>query len=200
MTTVGRHRVLVVDYDPAWPDVFESLRQNVWPVIRDVAASVEHVGSTAVPGLAAKPVIDMDVIVASPDRVLEAIARLSVLGYVHQGNLGIEHREAFRSPEGLPAHHLYVCLEGSAALENHLALRDFLRRNSTAVADYGRLKKKLASRFPSDMDSYTAGKTDYILGMLRSAGIPESRLQAIRDANRQVESAVTALLALRRPV
>lgn len=184
MTTVSRRRVLVVDYDPSWPDVFESLRQSVWPAIRDMASSVEHVGSTAVPGLAAKPVIDMDVIVASRDRVPEAIMRLKALGYVHQGNLGIEDREAFRSPESLPAHHLYVCLQGSAALENHLALRDFLRCNPAAATEYGRLKRELASRFPSDMDSYIAGKADYILAVLRSAGIPEPRLQAIRDANR----------------
>lgn len=183
MTTVSR-KVLVVDYDPSWPELFDSLRQSVWPAIRDVASSVEHVGSTAVPGLAAKPVIDMDVIVASRDRVPDAIVRLKTLGYVHRGNLGIEDREAFGAPESLPPHHLYVCLQGSAALENHLVLRDFLRRTPSAAAEYGRLKKELAARFPSNMDSYIAGKTDYIVAVLRSAGLPESRLQAITEANR----------------
>ena len=82
--------------------------------------SVEHVGSTAVPGLAAKPIIDMDVVVAAPDNLSEAIERLATLGYVHRGNLGIDDREAFDSPQGLPAHHLYLCLGESAALANHL--------------------------------------------------------------------------------
>lgn len=176
--------VRVVDYDPSWPDTFEALRRNVWLAVCDLALSVEHVGSTAVPGLPAKPIIDMDVIVASHDGVSEVIARLGPLGYVHKGNLGIAGREAFGSPEALPAHHLYVCVQGSVPLANHLALRDFLRRDPTAVMEYGRLKKQLASRFPDDIDSYIAGKTDYIIGVLRNAGVPEPGLEAIRDANR----------------
>ncbi len=145
--------------------------------------SVEHVGSTAVPGLAAKPIIDMDVVVASSDKLPEAIERLASLGYVHRGNLGIDGREAFDSPRGLPAHHLYVCLRESAALANHLALRDFLRHDSVAVAEYGRIKRQLAERFPNDIDGYVAGKTDFILTVLRGAGFPETVLRAIRDAN-----------------
>ena len=102
---------------------------------------------------------------------------------MHHGNLGIEDREAFGAPQGLPAHHLYVCPEGSAALANHLALRDFLRRNSVAVVEYGRIKKQLAARFPNDMESYITGKTDFILTVLRNAGFRESVLRTIRDAN-----------------
>ena len=181
--TENPRRVLVVDYDPSWPDVFESLRQPVWAAVQDVAVSVEHVGSTAVPGLAAKPIIDMDVVVASPDNMPEAIERLATLGYVHRGNLGIEDREAFESPQRLPAHHLYACPQGGAALANHLALRDFLRRDAAAVATYGRIKKQLAARFPADIDRYIAGKTDFILTVLRNAGFAESVLRTIREAN-----------------
>lgn len=180
----NRRRVLVVDYDPSWPDKFEELRQTVWSVVHDVALSIEHVGSTAVPGLAAKPIIDMDVIVPSREQVSAAIARLSALGYAHRGNLGIGEREAFTSPVQLPAHNLYVCLQGSLALANHLVLRDFLRRNPAAAAEYGRLKKELSARFPTDIDSYIAGKTACILTMLRKSGFAESALQIIEDANR----------------
>lgn len=179
----NRPRVLVVDYDPSWPDTFEAFRGRVWTAVCDIALSVEHVGSTAVPGLAAKPVIDMDVIVTSRDHVPQAIERLAELGYVHRGNLGIEEREAFIPPSVGAAHNLYVCLQGSIALANHLALRDFLRRNPAACAEYGRLKKQLASEFPHDVDGYTVGKTDYILRLLRNAGIAEPLLQAISDAN-----------------
>lgn len=181
--TENRRRVLVVDYDPSWPRIFEVLRRPVWAAVRDVAVSVEHVGSTAVPGLAAKPIIDMDVVVAPSDNLPKAIERLAPLGYVHRGNLGVDGREAFDSPQGLPAHHLYVCLGESAALANHLALRDFLRRDSVAVAQYSRIKRQLAERFPDDIDSYIAGKTDFILTVLRKAGFPESVLSAIREAN-----------------
>ena len=176
-------RVLVVNYDPSWPETFEALRRNVWPTVRDIAVSVEHVGSTAVPGLAAKPVIDMDIIVTSRDKVPQAIERLAELGYVHRGNLGIEDREAFIPPPDWAPHNPYVCLQGSIALANHLALRDFLRRNPAAAAEYGRLKKQLASEFPDDVDNYTAGKTDYILSVLRNTGIAEPLLEEIRGAN-----------------
>jgi len=174
---------MVVDYDPSWPAIFEGLRRPVWAAVRDVAVSVEHVGSTAVPGLAAKPIIDMDVVALSPDNMSEVIERLATLGYVHRGNLGIEDREAFDAPHGLPAHHLYLCLQGSAALANHLTLRDFLRRDPMAVTEYARIKKQLAERFPDDIESYVAGKTDFILTVLRNAGFPQSVLRTIRDAN-----------------
>lgn len=175
--------MIVVDYETSWPDTFEALRRPVWAALQDVAVSVEHVGSTAVPGLAAKPIIDMDVVVASSDNVSAAIEKLAILGYVHRGNLGIADREAFESPQGLPAHHLYVCLQGSAALANHLALRDFLRRDSAAAAEYGRIKKQLAARFPADIDRYIDGKTDFILTVLRNTGFTESALRTIRVAN-----------------
>src|SRR5690348_9299056 len=97
--------VIVVDYDPNWPQLFESLRSAVWAVVADIAISIEHVGSTAVPGLTAKPVIDMDVIV--PDReVSAAITRLAGLGYEHQGDIGVAWREAFRRPRNSPPHNL----------------------------------------------------------------------------------------------
>jgi GrpB-like predicted nucleotidyltransferase (UPF0157 family) len=90
--------IVVVDYDPTWPDAFELVRSTVWPVVRDVALAIEHVGSTSVPGLAAKPIIDISVVLRADADLAPAIERLATVGYSHQGNLGIEKREAFRSP------------------------------------------------------------------------------------------------------
>jgi GrpB-like predicted nucleotidyltransferase (UPF0157 family) len=176
--------VTVVDYDPAWPTQFEELRSRILRAVGSVAMSVEHVGSTSVPGLAAKPIIDIDVVVASAIDVTLAIGRLATLGYAHLGNLGIEGREAFASPSGLPTHHLYVCVRGSTALENHLAIREHLRRHPAAAATYGMLKKRLAEHFPTNEDKYTEGKTDFLLRVLREAGFPDSVLTSISDANR----------------
>jgi GrpB-like predicted nucleotidyltransferase (UPF0157 family) len=162
--------IVVVDYDPSWPLTFGSLRAPLWDAVRDVALAVEHVGSTAVPGLAAKPIIDIDVIVSARAETRAAVDRLAAVGYVHQGNLGIEGREAFESPAGLPAHHLYVCVQGSAALINHLTLRDYLRGHPDRATAYGQLKKQLAAQFPTDIDRYVAGKTDFVLAALRAAG------------------------------
>jgi GrpB-like predicted nucleotidyltransferase (UPF0157 family) len=177
--------VVVVEYDSAWPELFQQLRAPVWSVVRDVALSLEHVGSTAVPGLAAKPIIDMSVIVASDREVPLAIARLATLGYMHLGTLGIEGREAFRRPDGSPPHNLYVCPQGSLGVQNQLAVRDYLRAHPEMARAYGELKMRLAHEFPQDIDSYVAGKTDLILGILREQGLSAERLEAIERANRK---------------
>jgi GrpB-like predicted nucleotidyltransferase (UPF0157 family) len=127
--------------------------------------------------------VDMDVILPSRADLPAAIEKLASLGYVHRGDLGIAEREAFDNPAHLPAHNLYACVQGSVALANHLALRDYLRRNPNAVAAYGQLKKQLASRFPTDMDSYIAGKTEFILQILEREDFSKTALRQIRDAN-----------------
>jgi GrpB-like predicted nucleotidyltransferase (UPF0157 family) len=183
MTRSSQRKIIVVEYDSTWPSTFATLQAPISEALRGIALSVEHVGSTSVPGLAAKPIIDMDVVVPSRAELPVAIERLASLGYVHCGDLGIEDREAFESPAHLAPHHLYVCVQGCAALRNHLAIRDHLRRNPAAAAAYGRLKKELASNYPSDIESYVAGKTDFLVDILQGTGFPDSTLRAIRAAN-----------------
>ena len=178
-------RIEVVDYDRGWPVTFESLRSILWPALADVASSIEHVGSTSVPGLAAKPIIDISIVVPDSSDVPLGIERLATLGYVHQGDLGLKGREAFAHPDGLPRHHLYLCPRDSVALANHLALRDYLRTHPEAVREYGELKKRLAQRFPDDIDSYIDGKTTMLVSMLRATGFPEDQLRQIERANRK---------------
>jgi GrpB-like predicted nucleotidyltransferase (UPF0157 family) len=167
-------KILVVEYDRAWPVAFAALRAPIEEALRGVALVIEHVGSTAVPGLAAKPIIDIDAVVPSPAEIPMAIDRLASMGYVHSGNLGIEGREAFESPAALPAHHLYLCVKGGSALANHLAVRDYLRRDPATAAEYGRLKMRLAEQFPHDIESYMAAKTDFLAAILRTAGVAVS--------------------------
>ncbi|MGD1898211.1 MAG: GrpB family protein [Phormidesmis sp.] len=174
----------VVDYTIAWPKTFESLKSFVWPALKDIAISIEHVGSTSVPDLAAKPIIDMDVIIPANQPVSSAIARLAPLGYIHRGNLGILGRDAFTAPTHLPAHHLYVCLQGSLGLQNHLAVRDYLRSHPQVAKTYSELKKSLAQQFPHDIDRYIAGKTDFLLNILRQCDFSSSDRQAIESINR----------------
>lgn len=176
--------IVIVDYDSAWPEIFERLRAKIQAAVDDAALSIEHVGSTAVPGLAAKPVIDIDVVVADRERVVTAIERLATIGYVHRGNLGIEGREAFSIPAGVPAHHLYVCPQGNLALRNHLAVRNFLRAKPDTARAYGALKKRLAAMFPDDIDKYIAGKTEFLIDLLRQSELTERELEQITRANR----------------
>ena len=124
--------------------------------------AIEHIGSTAVPGLAAKPIIDFDVVIASPSDLSEAIRLLGRIGYVHEGDLGIAGREAFLSPPGGPAHHLYVLSAGATELRRHLEFRDALRADEVLRVKYTALKRSLAQAHQHDRASYTAGKSAFI--------------------------------------
>jgi GrpB-like predicted nucleotidyltransferase (UPF0157 family) len=177
--------VIVVDYDEEWPRRFNMLRERIWPVVADIALRIEHVGSTSVPGLAAKPIIDMTVVVARRADVGPAIARLAALGYVHRGNLGIEDRDAFDHPSDLARHNLYLCPEGTIGVVNQVTVRDYLRAHPGVAREYGELKKQLAAQFPTDIDSYVFGKTDFVLEVLRRAGLSDEQLAAIEGVNRK---------------
>jgi len=137
--------IFIVDYDPAWPLEFETLRDRAAAALGDIAIAIEHIGSTAVPGLAAKSVIDL-VIVVEADDVQGAIERLSAIGYVHCGNLGVEGREAFAVPEGERPHHLYVSPIDSEELRAQLAFRERLRESRELATEYEALKRDLAAR------------------------------------------------------
>ncbi len=176
-------RIEVRPYDPEWSRSFERIRAHVWPAVQHAAMSMEHVGSTSVPGLCAKPVLDICIVVASRRDLPHVVKALAKSGYVHRGDLGVPDREAFRPPATLPKHHLYASPRGSLSLKNQLGLRDYLRANSEAARDYGTLKETLAAQFPDDMDSYVAGKTEFILGILRQAGLTDEELEAIRRIN-----------------
>lgn len=176
--------IQVVDYHREWPNLFQQVRERVWPSIRDFAIAIEHVGSTSVPGLAAKPVLDIDVVIPSREIQL-AITRLSSLGYSHRGDLGIEDREAFTAPGDGPAHHLYICPSESVALLNHLTLRDHLRAHPSDIDKYSALKNRLAEECSGDINSYVEGKTGFIPAVLARHGFSAERLESIRRANRR---------------
>ncbi len=169
--------VLIVPYDPTWPAAFETLRASLLETFagaEDLRVRVEHVGSTSVPGLLAKPIIDIDVVVASEDGVARAIGALGRAGYEHQGDLGIPGREAFRAPsDGGPARHLYVVVDGNRPYRDHVDLRDYLRTHPAEAREYATLKAALAARFPTDgpedREAYTDAKADFIQGVLAAA-------------------------------
>ncbi|HEX4125858.1 MAG TPA: GrpB family protein, partial [Tepidisphaeraceae bacterium] len=167
-------QVIIVEYDRAWPAAFEEFRRRLWPAIADAAESIEHVGSTAVPGLAAKPIIDMTIVVPAPAAMTTVIDRLAGLGYRHQGDRGMAGREAFDNPPGAPAHHLYAAVRGNLGLRNHQAIRDHLRRHPAAARAYGELKKELAARFPNDINAYIEGKTRFLSKILAQEGLTQA--------------------------
>lgn len=139
--------VVVLPYDEKWKRDFIAIKDELTEALGDMAITIEHVGSTSVEGLAAKPIIDIDVVVKE-DQVDDAISALAEVRYIHEGNLGIPGREAFtyEGKEHLQQHHLYVCLENSAELKRHLAFRDYLRKHAEAVNEYSKVKIEASSR------------------------------------------------------
>ena len=166
-------RVVVVPYDAAWVRGFERIAAELRPALGDLALAIEHVGSTSVPGLSAKPIIDIDVVIEDPSRLDAAIAALAAVGYRHEGDLGIPGREAFKyeGKDHLPRHHLYVCPRDSAELRRHLAFRDYLRAHPEAAREYGRIKAEGAALYPEDIEGYIAHKAPFIERIYREAGI-----------------------------
>ena len=154
--------IVIVEYNPAWPSEFTRFRDRAEAALGDVAIAIEHVGSTAVPGLPAKDLIDMVVVVESDEDVIEATRRLEAIGYQARGNLGVEGREAFWWPEGEKRHHLYVSPTTSAELQAQVAFRDRLRTDPEVASAYVALKRELAERYRDDRLAYTEAKTEFI--------------------------------------
>ena len=168
-TAADSSPVIVAEYDEQWPRLFEQIAQPVRDAVADLGAAVEHVGSTAVPGLAAKPIIDVDVVVRSAGDVPTVIERLRELGYVYQGDKGIRGREAFMWPRGATRHHLYLVVAGSQPHADHVRFRDYLRRHPEVAREYAALKIGLAARYRDDRLGYTTAKTAFITEVMRAA-------------------------------
>jgi GrpB-like predicted nucleotidyltransferase (UPF0157 family) len=173
-TSIPRRPLVVTEYDPAWPELFERTAEPIRSAFAELGAAIEHVGSTAVPGLAAKPVIDLDVVVPRAANVPEAIELLRALGYVYQGNKGIAGREAFLWPRGARPHHVYVVVAGSDPHVSHLRFRDHLRRHPEAAREYAALKRTLAARYAADAAGYTEAKTEFVERILAAAAAGSS--------------------------
>ena len=159
--------VIVEDYDPSWPQLFEMLRSRLFSILNELAINIEHVGSTAVPGLAAKPIIDIDVLLRSSIDLPVVIRKLAELGYEHKGDLGVSGREAFRANAASVQHHLYVCPPGSREYDRHLAFRNYLRAHAADANAYALLKRELASKFGSDRDGYNQAKSEFVHRILQ---------------------------------
>ena len=157
----------VVDYDSKWVNDFNQIKGEIEEALKDLVLVVEHVGSTSVPLLAAKPIIDLDVVIDRKD-LKEVIFLLEKHGYIYEGDLGLKDREAFRyeGKEHLRTHHLYVCPQDSKELKRHLAFRNYLRKHPNTVKEYGKIKKEAAKLYPNDIEKIVSeegfGINDYI--------------------------------------
>jgi GrpB-like predicted nucleotidyltransferase (UPF0157 family) len=164
---------LVQEYDERWPGDFRRIAETLESELDGLFLRIEHVGSTAIPGMTAKPIIDL-VVVIEPDRFDDVARALVEFGFRHDGDRGIPGREAFRPVQATPAaalprQHLYVCPKGNRSLEEQVAFRDYLRRHPDEVRRLSAHKRALCIEHGDDKDLYIAGKSEMVRQIVRLA-------------------------------
>ena len=166
--------VVVEKWNPKWKDEFERIVDSLGKDVIYNSIKIEHVGSTSVEGLSAKPIIDLDIVIENDK--FEIIKRLlNDKGYKHEGDLGIEGREAFSysGKEELMTHHLYVCPKDSKELFKHITFRDFLKNNPALASEYSKVKEQAAVLYPDDIDKYMEFKSEIIEKIYKRCGLLE---------------------------
>ncbi|MCK6460835.1 MAG: GrpB family protein [Planctomycetes bacterium] len=168
--------VVLVPYDPDWPRRFERERDLLARIFRGTAVAIEHVGSTAVPGLGGKPVLDIMAGVPQLSDVEARIPDLEVAGYeyVAEYESRLPERRYFRKPRAGPrTHHLHAVVRDGVFWRRHLLFRDYLRTHPEAASAYFELKERLASRYRTDRVAYTDGKSAFVESVLARAAADE---------------------------
>lgn len=156
--------VKVVPHDPRWRDAFEAEAARVAAALGENVVGVHHIGSTAIPGIYAKPVIDLLVEVSDIDAVDARGPSMESLGYEVMGEYGIRGRRYFRKEnrEGVRTHHVHAFEAGSPEAERHLAFRDYMLAHPAEAQRYGELKVRLAEEHPHSFDAYMDRKDGFI--------------------------------------
>lgn len=160
--------MLIQEYTSNWALNFQTIKAILFDVLLNIPVSIEHVGSTAVSGLAAKPIIDIDIVFENGNDFNAIKNRLEKAGYYHNGNQGIHDREVFKRSSAYTdnnalntvAHHLYVCSADSEELKRHLLFRNYLQANAPARSEYQQLKQQLADEANQDRKLYAILKEE----------------------------------------
>ena len=172
--------VEILPYDPAWPAAFAAERDRIAARLGNLAVRIDHNGSTSVPGLAAKPIIDIQISVRRLQPIAITAAALTQLGYVHVPHADDAFAPFFHRPAGWPhTHHVHVVQAGSPEERRTLAFRDYLREHSGVAQEYEELKRRLAPLFNAapfgSQQAYAEAKTEFVTRITErafSAGLP----------------------------
>lgn len=161
--------VIVVPYDPEWPNLFQAFAHDIRLALGEVALRIDHIGSTSVMGLAAKPVIDIQISVESLEPMSRYLGPLTDLGYVWIVDNPDVTKRYFREPPGQARTHVHVRKAGSLSEQLSLLFRDYLRVHPQTAQEYAQLKYKLARKFKNDREKYTESKSPFIWNTIRRA-------------------------------
>ncbi|NES19869.1 MAG: GrpB family protein [Symploca sp. SIO3E6] len=157
-------KVEVVPHDPTWQEAFRMESKRVADALGEIFVAIHHIGSTAIPGIYAKPIIDILVEVQDITQVDEQSSAMESLGYQVMGEYGIPERRFFRKDNqaGVRTHHIHIFEVGSAQVKRHLAFRDYMIAHTEAAQRYSELKRELAREHPQNIDGYIDGKDSFI--------------------------------------
>jgi GrpB-like predicted nucleotidyltransferase (UPF0157 family) len=170
MLGLRRGSVQLMPYDPAWATLFESERDRLQQALHPYALDIQHIGSTAVPGLAAKPLLDLGVAVSDAPAVAACIPLITGLGYTYRGYRGASQGYFFDiGPEHSLTHYLHLLMIDQPGWQNYLRFRDYLRAHPAARDAYQQLKQDLAIRFADERAAYSAAKTAFVEHILAQA-------------------------------
>jgi len=160
--------LVILPYDPNWKTEFERIRDFLMEHIGDLVIKIEHIGSTSVPGLCAKPIIDLVAVIESYEVFPQVVSRLEKIGFRHEGDKGIKERETFKRliPDDFMDYHFYVCPKDSKEYQRQTCFRNALLKNPRIAEEYGRLKMRLINEVNGDRVLYTNSKTGFILDVL----------------------------------
>ena len=157
-------RIEVVAYDPAWRSEFELEAKRIARSLGDIVVRIHHIGSTAIPGTFAKPIIDFLMEVEDIDELDQRSSSMEELGYEAMGEFGIPGRRYFRKghASGVRRQHVHTFEIASPEIERHIAFRDYMIAHPAEAQRYGDLKRTLARQYPDDIEAYMDGKDAYI--------------------------------------
>lgn len=162
--------IQVVPYDPSWPSRYRQEAALLREALGDCLVEIHHIGSTSVPGLWAKPIIDILPVVTAVEEADRRRAALEALGYEYLGEFGIPGRRYLRKGGDHRTHQVHLFgRESRDEIRRHLAVPAYLRCHPDAARDYAQLKRRLARRFPRDMDGYCDGKDAFVKALERAA-------------------------------
>ena len=155
-------KVVVVEHSKGWKKQFEEEAKLIHAIFASEIVAIHHIGSTSVPDLAAKPIIDMMPIVREIEKIDTYKDQMIAFGYEPKGENGLPGRRYFQKGGDNRTHHVHMYEVGSAEIERHLAFRDYLREHPQAVKKYGALKVELAKQFPFDISAYIQEKDSFV--------------------------------------
>jgi len=162
--------IVIRDSDPQWPQLYSVEQRYLWEILSTCAVQIEHIGSTSVPGLAAKPIIDISVAVRDLTDVTACVPALGRLGYVEFPiNPTFQRRLFCKGSYNEGSHHLHLSVYGSAAWAEPILFRDYLRAHPTAAARYQQIKRALATKHQHDLNGYHDEKAGCVVALMEQA-------------------------------